>query len=167
MDSKNPFEIANLIMHHPTFREYGIEHHLVVAPSIITALINDNQIDVPFVRIKSAIKRAIDIPYGTCGSRGDCGASTGTGIAISIITRATYKSKEERVLVLKATGKALIDLAVKTGSRCCKESVYSAIESAVEFLNSERIINYPLPNFECEFKGLTDCKKEQCNYYGK
>ncbi len=163
----NPFDIANIIMHHPTFRSHGIEHHLVVAPSIIVALNNAKLIDVPENRIKSAIKRTINIPYGSCGSRGDCGASIGSGVTVSLITRATYKSEKERALVMEATGKSLIALANKGGTRCCKESVYSAIESTLTFLNEQKLITFPQPNFSCEFKYINECKKEQCTYYEK
>ncbi|NHJ83807.1 MAG: hypothetical protein FK734_00010 [Asgard group archaeon] len=163
--STNPFEIANLLMHHPTFRSHGIEHHLIVAPALLAALINAGEIHIPINRIKTAIKRTIDIPYGTCGSRGDCGASVGAGVAVSIITRASYKSDKERALTLKATGKALIDLAAMGGPRCCKQSVFSAIESTLKFLNEEGLISYKIPTFTCEFKDMDECKKELCGYY--
>ncbi|HUT81079.1 MAG TPA: DUF5714 domain-containing protein [Candidatus Bathyarchaeia archaeon] len=163
--STNPFVIANLIMHHPTFRNHGAEHHLIVAPAVLTALNNASVISVPKNRIKTALKRTLEIPYGTCGSRGDCGASVGAGVATSIITRATYRSDKERSLVLKATGLALIDLAEKPGPRCCKQSVYSAIESVLKLLNSKGIISYSIPNFKCEFKDMDGCKKELCSYY--
>ena len=163
--SKDPFELANLIMHHPTFREHGKEHHLIVAPVIITALKNAGQITIDTRRNKIAIRRAKEMPYGICGSRGDCGAAVGVGIAISIITRATYLSNSERSLTIEATGRSLIDLAKRGGPRCCKESVYSSIQSALKFLNEKEMIHFSEPVWKCEFKDMEGCKKEDCNYY--
>ena len=165
--SINPFEIANLIMHHPTFRNFGHEHHLIVAPAIITALKNAGQIDIDTRRNKIAVHRTKEIPYGVCGSRGDCGAAVGAGTAVSIITRATYMSDKERSLTLEATGRSLLALAEKGGPRCCKQSVYSSIQSALKFLNEKKMIAFPEPDFQCEFKDIKGCKKEACEYYTK
>ncbi|MFW9922194.1 MAG: DUF5714 domain-containing protein [Candidatus Thorarchaeota archaeon] len=165
--STDPVEIVNLIMHHPTFHAHGVEHHLIVAPAIITALINANKINLTKDKLKLAIQRVTDIPMGVCGSRGDCGASTGAGIVISLILKASFRSEKERPLVLEATGQALIDLAKKGGRRCCKQSVYSTIETTYKFLQEKQITTITSPIIKCEFKGIEECKKEQCGYFGQ
>ncbi|NHJ05567.1 MAG: hypothetical protein EAX90_12135 [Candidatus Heimdallarchaeota archaeon] len=161
----NPVEIVNLIMHHPTFHTHGVEHHLVVAPAILTALFNTNKISLAKDKLQLAIQRVIDIPMGACGSRGDCGASTGAGIVISLILKASFRSDKERPLVLEATGQALFDLAKKGGRRCCKQSVYSTIETTYHFLQEKQIVSVSPPFIKCEFKGMEECKKEQCEYF--
>ncbi len=77
--SPDPWEIATLIMRHPAFRPHGVEHHLVVAPVVLTALVNSGQADLEKEKISAALKRTADIPFGVCGSRGDCGACIGAG----------------------------------------------------------------------------------------
>ena len=64
---------------------------------------------------------------------GVCGAGAGVGIAISVLTRATYKSDTERVRSLDASGESLIAVSKLGGPRCCKASVYASIKSAITF----------------------------------
>lgn len=163
-DGTDPFELASLIMKHSSFNPHGIEHHLLVAPVILTVCKNAGM-DIPFRRIKTAMKRVEDIPYGACGSRGGCGACESAGTAVSLITGASFKSDEERSLTLKATANCLDKLAEMGGPRCCKQSVYAAIEETFSLLDGE----YDLPRlrrYRCSFSSdIEGCKKERCPYY--
>jgi hypothetical protein len=167
---KNPYKIANKIMSHQSFNNHGIEHHYLVAPVILAALKN-NKIDIKNNInnriIAGSIKKIKDIPYGVCGSRGDCGACVSAGAAMGIVLKSSYKKASERSKVLETTSKCLKKLADYGGIRCCKQSVYSAIETFFEIFSDENNGIY----FEkpiCKFSNIIKiCKKDECPYYEK
>lgn len=164
--SSNPWEIATLVMRHPSFKPHGAEHHLVVAPVVLTALANSGQAAFDKKKIAAAIKRTADIPVGACGSRGDCGACIGAGAAVSIILKASFASGKERSLTLKTAAAALLRLAEAGGPRCCKQSVYAALETCSLVFKNELNLHLDIGNKKCLFsQRITDCKKEICPYY--
>lgn len=162
----NPWEIATLIMRHPVVPDHGAVHHLMTAPVILTALVNSGQVDFKKEKIPEVLRRTADIPHGVCGSRGACGACSGAGAAASIILKATFKSNRERSLVLKTTANALLRVAELSGPRCCKQSVYAALESCSLLFKEELKLDLPLGDRRCLFsRKITDCKGKDCPYY--
>jgi hypothetical protein len=164
--SPDPVWIANLIMRHPLFSESGPEHHLLVAPAILAALRNQGQ-RVKRSAVRAALGRMKDIPVGVCGTRGDCGACVGLGCAVSLLTRATFRSDRERSLALLGTARALVCVAELGGPRCCKQSVYATLQTAGEFLSSRLGIACAVPDvIGCPFSRLAEeCKRERCGYF--
>lgn len=164
--SNDAWEIATLIMKHPVFSQHGVEHHVLVAPVILTALMNNKQIEFDRDSVKGVLKRTADIPPGVCGSRGDCGASVGAGATVSILLKASFKSGKERSLVMKTTANAMLKLAKMGGGRCCKQSVYAAIETCKDILKQELNLELVIGRNTCSFSGLiADCKMKECPYY--
>jgi len=164
--SRNPREIADLLMRHPAFKDHGVEHHLLVAPVILAAFANSRQTRVEKAKIQSAIKRLVDIPIGVCGSRGDCGACVGAGAAVSIIFGSSANPAMGRSRALRAAGSALLRLAEMDGHRCCKQSVYAALETCCRVLAEELGISLEMGTITCAFsRKIADCKKERCPYY--
>jgi len=163
----DPASIATLLMRHPMFREHGPAHHLLVAPVILAALRNQGY-PIRKGALRAALKRMKDIPHAACATRGDCGAAVGVGCAVSLLTGAKFRSDRERALTLQATAEAVRRLAEHGGARCCRQSVYSALESAAAFLERELglILGISTPVF-CPFSSTTeDCKKDACVYFG-
>lgn len=161
----DPGIIVNLLMKHPAVRMHSPQHHLLVAPAVLAALANTGQGALKPGRLASAIKRTQDIPYAVCGTRGECGAATSVGALVSILTGATYQKDAERSLALRATARALEAIADAGGPRCCKQSVYLALETAVAFIRQELGLQLPL-TLRCEFASRNpECKKERCEFY--
>jgi len=163
---QDPVVVAELLMRHPVFRGHGPAHHLVAGPALLTACRNYGRPLRPGA-ISAAVRRLRNIPLGSCGSRGDCGACVGVGCAVSLLTGATYRADKERSLSLKGTAAALARLAELGGPRCCKQAVYSAIEAGVDYLRKELGIILPasLPP-QCKFtEAVPDCKGASCAYY--
>lgn len=161
----DPAAIANLIMKHPMSIMHSPQHHIMVAPVALAALRNSGQLQLKPGRLASAIERTKGIPLGACGTRGECGAATSVGALVSILTGASFQKDRERSLALQATAETLLAIAEAGGPRCCKQSVYLALETASGFLKRELDIDLPVePN--CEFAARNDaCKKERCKYY--
>jgi hypothetical protein len=161
----DPVAIANLIMKHPMSVMHSPQHHIMIAPIMLTALRNREQRPLAPGRIASAIERTKGIPLGVCGSRGECGAAIGAGTLVSILTGASYAKDKERSLALQASAEALLAIAQAGGPRCCKQSVYLTLETASLFLKRELDIDLPVEP-RCEFSARNvECKKERCKYY--
>lgn len=166
--STDPIELANLIMKHASFNQYGAEHHVLVAPIILTTLNNLGYTSISNAKINAAIKRGNKIPYGSCGTMGVCGACVSAGITVSMITGANYLKDKERNLTLTTTAKALQAITELGGPRCCKYSVYESIKTAWNVLKTDLDFHLPDLQIKCEFQGkLNDCHLEKCKYYEK
>lgn len=162
----DPSRIAKLIMKHPMATMHGPQHHIIVTPVFLSALSNAGIHPLKPGRLSSAIERTQGIPLGACGTRGECGAATSVGALVSILTGASFTKDKERSLTLQATAETLLAIAQAGGPRCCKQSIYLALETASAFLQKELEINLPVDP-HCEFSARNkECKKERCKYYG-
>ena len=163
---RDPSAIVNLIMRHPMSVMHSPQHHILVTPAMLAALRNGGLRPLKPGRLASAIERTRGIPLGACGTRGECGAAVGVGALVSVLTGATYSKDRERSLALQATAEALLAIASAGGPRCCKQSVYLALETAALFLRREVDLGLPVEP-RCEFAERNEeCKKERCRYYG-
>lgn len=161
----DPSKIVNLIMKHPMSVMHSPQHHIVIAPAVLAALRNAGLRPLGSGRLKTAIERTREIPMGSCGTRGECGAATSVGALVSILTGATFLKDRERSLALQANAETLISIAQAGGPRCCKQSVYLALETASIFLKRELEVSLPVAP-RCEFATRNkECKKERCKYY--
>ncbi len=161
----DPSVIANLIMKHPMAVMHSPQHHIIVTSVFLSALRNAGLHSLNTGRLPSAIERTQGIPLGACGARGECGAAASVGALVSILTGASFAKDKERSLSLQATAETLIAIAQAGGPRCCKQSVYLAIETASIFLKRELDIELPVDP-QCEFSARNkECKKERCKYY--
>lgn len=161
----DPIKIVNLIMKHPMSIMHSPQHHIMVTPAILAALRNSGQRPLAPGRLSTAIERTKGIPLGACGMRGECGAATSVGALVSILTGASFMKDKERSLSLQATAETLLAIARAGGPRCCKQSVYLAIETASIFLKRELGLDLAVEP-RCEFFDRNkECKKERCQYY--
>jgi hypothetical protein len=166
--SKNPMEMAMTIMKHPIIPMHGPEHHAMIAAVLVTAHKNltgkatDDD-------IKEAIRRGASVPGGYCGLFGADGAAIASGIALSIIMKATPLSDYERRTANMMTSRALAAIAVNSGMRCCKRSTYAAIESAVQYFKEvlgAELDHIPVSRLKCEHSHRNkQCSYADCRYY--
>ncbi len=163
--SKNPAEIVEQVMAHPSVPMHGPEHHAIVPAAIITAVKNSGY-PVPEGAIEKAIERASKVPGGWCGLYGDCGAGVGVGIAVSILTNATPLTGKERGLAIGGTASALAKL-VNDQPRCCKRAVRIAVDAAVDYLDEKLDIKLEKSKkAACTYTVRNrQCAKKECPYY--
>ena len=161
----DPAAIVNLIMKHPMSVMHSPQHHILVTPAVLAALRNIGLVPLKPGRLASAIERTKGIPLGSCGTRGECGAAISVGAVVSILTGATFQKDRERSLALQASAETLLAIAQAGGPRCCKQSVYLALETASIFLMRELNLDLSVEP-HCDFAGRNEeCKKERCRYY--
>lgn len=169
-ESTNPFEIIEPLFYHPAIKLHGPEHHYLVPAALITAYYNaTGQKELLPQKLNEAYKRSKKILGGFCGFYGNCGAGVGTGIFISLITEATPLSANEWQKSNMITSKALYDIAINGGPRCCKRNTILAVYKAVEFVEEHFHVQLPLPDhYQCNFHKLNgQCRKEECLYFPK
>jgi hypothetical protein len=154
-------------MKSPQVKMHGPEHHFLVPAVLLCAYYNFKKDKInKEAAIRTALKRAELIPGGFCGSHGNCGAAVGTGIFISIITKATPLSEEEWKLSNEINGHSLLAIAQQGGPRCCKRDSYTAIQVAIDFLAKHFAVTLPKNDIGCSFSHLNkQCKHSDCQYF--
>jgi hypothetical protein len=167
-EEKDPTKIAILLMKHPAIQMYGPEHHYLVSCVLLAALKNLGKFEIGDSAFEKAVSRGKRILLGSCGLWGVCGAAAGVGIAASILTGATWASDKERSLAIRAVSGALDKIGSIGGPRCCKASVFAAIETAVRFFEREFGVQFStLENPRlCYFRMLNrECLRDKCPYF--
>jgi len=145
---------------------HGPWHHGIV-PGIIINSLKNNGYDFTDADVEEAMKRGLMIPAGSCGFHGVCGAGTGLGIAVSIVTRSTDFHDKERSEALEAASEAISRIAKFGGPRCCRLSTYTTLGLAVKRLAK---MGYKLPEEKlvgrCAVHNLNaQCHGLKCPYY--
>jgi hypothetical protein len=166
--SRDPVTMAIALMHHSSMKMHGPEHHYLIPAVLLTAWSNARgEHDLLPGRLGKARERAEWVKGGFCGFLGDCGASVGTGIFVSIVLGATPLSGEEWRLANRMTARALSVIAEHGGPRCCKRNTFLALREAVAFAREELGTEMELPGeIRCTFSPLNrECRREACPFH--
>ena len=86
--SRNPIEIVRKMMDAPFCHMHGPEHHAIVPCVLLTAFRNNGEHMDYDAALSEICKRAKQVPGGTCGYWGVCGAAAGAGG--SLLCRSRY-----------------------------------------------------------------------------
>jgi len=167
-NSKNPIEILDTLMSQSFCHMHGPEHHIIVGSSILTAYKNAGGNINLKESLSELLNRAKQVPGGTCGYWGACGAAISSGMAISIITKSTPLTTKEFQLSNKMTSLSLNNISKHGGPRCCKRDSYLSIETAIEFIKENLDIILEKTEIVCKYYPQNDqCKKSECLYFRK
>ena len=162
-NSKNPIEIIETMMSMPFCHMHGPEHHVMVGAALLTAYKNaGGDIDLGKALLEMH-SRGKQVPGGTCGFWGACGAGISAGIYMSIITKANPLATEAWGLSNLMTSTALGKIAANGGPRCCKRNSYLAIAEAVAFTKEQLGIEMELNKIVCSRSHMNNqCLKAGC-----
>lgn len=150
--SCNPIEIATQLMKDPYVYMHGPETHVLVGCALLTAYKNaGGEID-----LESALRemklRGGKVPGGACGFWGCCGAAVSSGIAYSILSKATPLATTEFGNANMVTSKVLQKIGETGGPRCCKRHAYFSIYTATHFIAEKTGVKMQLPEqIVCQF----------------
>lgn len=164
--SKNPVHILRTLMSLPFCHMHGPEHHIMVGCALLTAYKNaGGKIDLE----KSLLEmqaRGKQVPGGSCGFWGACGAGISAGMFVSIATGATPLKQEEWGLSNRMTAHALGAIGALGGPRCCKRNSYTAIIQAVEFARIHLGVEMELDKIKCSHTQQNNqCIKGRCPFH--
>lgn len=131
--SDDPIYIVEKMMDMPFCHMHGPEHHVMVGAALLTAYRNaGGDIDLEEA-LTEMMNRGREVPGGSCGFWGACGAGISSGMFISIISGSTPLTEESFALSHKMTAKSLSKIGEIGGPRCCKRDSFLSILSAVDF----------------------------------
>lgn len=165
-DSANPLVILDRIMSQDFCHMHGPEHHVIVASALLTAYHNAGAKINLKEGLLEVINRGSNVPGGSCGYWGACGAGVSTGIFISIITESTPLSTEGFKLANTMTSKSLFSIAQHGGPRCCKRDSYLAILEAIDFVYENFNIKLEKSEIKCNYSSVNkQCIKHKCPFH--
>ena len=166
--SKDPIAILEKMMSQPFCHIHGPEHHVLVGAALLTAY-NNAVADTMKVDLQSGLlevmSRGRQVPGGACGYMGACGAAISTGIFMSVITRNTPLSTETWQLCNLMTARALEQVALNGGPRCCKRDSYLSILTAVDFVKEHLGVEMEKPEVKCSRSRINNqCIGKKCPF---
>ena len=146
---KDPLKLFEQVIALPKVHMHGPEHHGVVPCVLLTAYRNNGgEIELEKA-MREALRRASQVPGGSCGYVGVCGAAAGAGIYMSVVLGSNPLHREAWPFPIELAGECLRAIAAVGGPRCCKRtgrlSITKAAEKTAEWLGVEM----PLGKVEC------------------
>lgn len=164
--SKNPLDIIEKMMDQPFCHMHGPEHHVMVGAALLTAYRNaggDIELEEALTEMQS---RGKSVPGGACGFWGACGAGISTGMFVSILSKSTPLTKEPFALSHLMTAKALEEIGLIGGPRCCKRDSYLSILAAVDFVQEHFGISMEKKEVQCRrSSGNNQCIGKRCPFF--
>lgn len=166
--SRNPIEILEKLMSQPDCPMHGPEHHVLVGAALLTAY-NNCLPDSAKLDLEAALaemrERGEQVPGGACGYMGACGASISTGIFLSIVTRNTPFSTDTWRLCNLCTARALEQVALNGGPRCCKRDSYLSVLTAIDFVKEHLGVEMEKPEVRCSRSQINEqCIGKKCPF---
>lgn len=166
-DSAEPIAIAQRIMADASIYPNGPEHHSLVGAVLLSAYKNtgaDIDLDSSLAEL---CNRSMQVPGGTCGFWGCCGAAISAGQFYAIISGSTPLTREPWAETARLTSRILGRIADIGGPRCCKRISFISIEEAVRYTAETTGIEMDLPErITCTFMaGNGECRKQDCPYF--
>lgn len=163
--SRNPAEILHEMMTLSFCHMHGPEHHIMTGAALLTAYRNSGgNIDL-ISSLAQILERGREIPGGTCGYWGACGAGISAGIFVSIITGSDPLSVKPFRLSHLMTSKALCAIGNAGGPRCCKRDSFLAVMEAVDFVRENLGVEMDKPEITCTFSSQNaQCIGELCPF---
>jgi hypothetical protein len=145
---------------------HGVWHHALVGEILLVCLRNAGH-PITDDLIEEVIDRGRQIPGGSCGFLGACGALSSAASAYSILLGSTPVATDQRDKLIQFVAKLVARLAEIGGSRCCKKSSYAALEAAREEFAK---LGFDLPAEElagrCPFFASNDtCDGDVCVFF--
>lgn len=155
-------ELMQTIRSHPLFGMHGPEHHSMV-PAVILAALKNSGYRISDDDINLAIDRGKTICGGSCAFLGVCGAATGVGIAVSVITKAGPYDGNKRQAVQMVTQRVLAKIASYKAPRCCQRDSWLALREASDIIPEITGKSLVADTFKCkQFKENKECIYEIC-----
>ena len=166
--SRNPIEILEKLMSQPECPMHGPTHHVLVGAALLTAY-NNCLPDSSKLDLEEALaemrERGEQVPGGACGYMGACGASISTGIFLSIVTRNTPFSTDTWRLCNLCTARALEQVALNGGPRCCKRDSYLSVLTAIDFVKENLGVEMVKPEVHCTRSQINEqCIGKKCPF---
>ncbi len=163
---KDPLQLLEQVMALPQVHMHGPEHHAIVPCVLLTAYRNNGGAIELKAALREALGRAKQVPGGTCGYWGVCGAAAGAGIYLSVLLGSNPVHKEAWPFPQKLVADCLNTIADVGGPRCCKRTARLAIGRAAAFTEELLGVEMPLGEVKCRyFSRNRECLYRDCPFF--
>ncbi len=140
-EEKDMIALMHMIRSHPSVPMHGPEHHGLV-PGVILATYRNLGGTVNREMLDTGIRRGARAMGGSCAFTGSCGATTGVGVAFSMLLNANPLTATQRQQVMQAVNTVAADIAAVPAARCCQRDVWLALRGAARV--SRHLLPIPL-----------------------
>ena len=163
---RDPLALLEDLFLRPEVHLHGPEHHSLVPCVLLTAYRNcGGEIDLP-AALARALERGKQVPGGTCGYWGACGAAIGAGIYMSVLTDSDPLAEKVWDIPLRLTARCLEAIAALGGPRCCKRTSRIAVQEAARFTAEQLGVVMPLGRAVCgQHRKNKECIRKRCPFY--
>lgn len=170
--SKDPVEIAELMMGHPKLPMLGCQHAYVAAGALLAALRNEGSRKITENDLKEVFKRIErQAVGGYCGLTGVCGIVPAIGSCFSILLGSICGKDLEQRITMEAARRVMEAIERLTGPSCCKAYVKASLPVAVDVLKEKLGISLPAQDRSatCLFdkNHPHGCRENRCPYHKK
>ncbi len=167
--SKDPFEIAELMMSYPGLPMLGCQHAYIAGGAFMAAIKNEGSKSITNEEIKEVFKRTRKQAHGGyCGLTGVCGIAPAIGACFAVLTGSKCGKDEEQRITMEAVTKVTRAITDLTGPSCCKAYVRTSLETATNYLSESLAIVLPSsPSITCNYsvKHPHGCREAKCPYF--
>lgn len=163
---KDPLRLFEQVVALPRVHMHGPEHHAIVPCVLLTAYRNNGgELDLDKA-LHEALRRGAQVPGGSCGYWGVCGAAAGAGIYMSVLLGSNPLHKEAWPFPIRLVSECLRVLADVGGPRCCKRTGRLSIEKAAELTAEWLGVEMPCGKIVCShFRQNRECLGPDCPYF--
>ncbi|NDY42917.1 methyltransferase domain-containing protein [Dissulfurirhabdus thermomarina] len=155
--------LLETVRRHPAVPVHGPEHHFIV-PAVVTATYRNLGGELDEAAIGTAIARGREVPGGSCGFWGGCGAAIGVGIGFGVILESTPLTPAPRRDLQRVVADVLREIGEREAARCCQRESWIALRKAAEL--SRGLLPVPLRaehRLACRQRRLNrECLGEDC-----
>lgn len=170
--SKDPVEIAELMMSYPGLPMLGCQHAYIAGGALMAAIKNERSKGITNEDIKEVFTRTRKQAHGGyCGLTGICGIAPAIGACFSILTGSRCGKDEEQRITMEAATRVSKAIADLTGPSCCKAYARKALETAEGYLQESLGIALPCKaaSIACTYSSRHPhgCRENKCPYFSK
>jgi hypothetical protein len=170
--SKDPLEIAELMIGHPKLPMLGCQHAYIAAGALLAALKNQGSRKITEKDLEEVFKRTErQAVGGYCGLTGVCGIVPAVGAIFSILLGSKCGKDLEQRITMEAARRVMEAIETLTGPSCCKAYLRSSLPAAVDLLKERLGISLLVKDqsVTCLFdkRHPHECRGNRCPYYKK
>lgn len=167
--SRDPFEIAELMMSYPGLPMLGCQHAYIAGGAFLAAVKNEGSRGVTDSDLAEVFGRTEKQAHGGyCGLSGVCGIAPAIGACFSVLTGSKCGTDKEQRTTMEAVTRVSRAITDLTGPSCCKAYVRSALDVAAAYLKDSLGIILPShKKITCSFtnKHPHGCREMDCPYF--
>lgn len=167
--SRDPFEISELMMSYPGLPMLGCQHAYIAGGSLMAAIKNEGFRGITNEAIKEVFSRTKKQAHGGyCGLTGVCGIAPAIGACFSALTGSRCGKDEEQKITMEAVTRVTRAITDLTGPSCCKAYVRTSLGAAVDYLKESLGIELPKSEIvACNYspKHPHGCRESRCPYF--